>query len=84
MKLGYAGSMGTEIVQVRDVPTEDVTVLRQRAAARGVSLSAYLREVIHEETSRPTMSEVVARVSSRESVEMEADIIQSAIDDDHR
>lgn len=77
-------SMGTEIVQVRDVPAEDVAVLRARAASRNVSLSAYLRELIHDDTSRPTMADVLARIAARDGVEVTQQDVRSYIVDDHR
>jgi hypothetical protein len=48
---GSTDGMATEIIQARDVPAEDVGVLRARAASRNMSLSSYLRELIHDETS---------------------------------
>ena len=49
--------MSTEILQVRDVPSEDAQALRARAASRNMSLSSYLRELIHDDASRPAMTE---------------------------
>lgn len=71
--------MDTEILQVRDVPSADVAVLRARAAARSMSLSAYLRELIHDDASRPELGEVLQRISSREPVELGTDDILAAI-----
>ncbi|WP_035776985.1 hypothetical protein [Arthrobacter sp. H5] len=76
--------MSSEIIQVRDVPAEDVEALRTRAAARNMSLSGYLRELIHDDTSRPPMSEVLARIAARDSVEASGEDIRSLINDDHR
>ena len=76
--------MSGEIIQVRDVPTEEVEVLRARAASRNMSLSSYLRELIHDDTSRPTMSDVLSRIASRGRVEAESSDIRSFIDDSHR
>jgi plasmid stability protein len=76
--------MSAEIIQVRDVPSEEVDVLRSRAAARGMSLSAYLRELIHDDVSRPTMTEKVARGATRASIEADSDDIRSFIDDGRR
>ncbi|QGK70827.1 hypothetical protein GIY23_16050 [Allosaccharopolyspora coralli] len=76
--------MSTEIVQVRDVPAEDAEVLRARAAARSMSLSSYMRELIHDETSRPAMGEVLSRIVTRDSIEADGDDIRSFIDDDRR
>lgn len=76
--------MGTEILQVRDVPTEDAEVLRARAAAKRMSLSSYLRELIHQDTSQPPMADVLSRIAARSPVEAGADDIRSFIDDDRR
>ena len=73
--------MAAEIIQVRDVPSEEVDVLRSRAAARGMSLSAYLRELIHDDVSRPAMTEIVARIATRDSIEADSDDIRSFIDE---
>lgn len=76
--------MSTEILQVRDVPSDDAQALRARAASRNMSLSSYLRELIHDDTSRPAMSEVLARIASRGSVEAGVEDIRSFIDGDRR
>jgi plasmid stability protein len=76
--------MSAEIIQVRDVPSDEVDVLRSRAAARGMSLSAYLRELIHDDVSRPAMTEIVARIATRDSIEADRDDIRSFIDDGRR
>ncbi|CAN5878182.1 hypothetical protein BH20ACT6_BH20ACT6_14130 [soil metagenome] len=76
--------MATEILQVRDVPADDVEVLRARAASRNMSLSSYLRKLIHDDTSRPTMDEALARIAARDSIEADSEDIRSFIDDDRR
>lgn len=76
--------MSTEILQVRGVSARDARVLRERAAARGVSLSSYLRELIHDAATAATMEEVVTRVSSREGIEADRDQIRAFIEDGHR
>jgi hypothetical protein len=76
--------MSTEIIQVRDVPSEDVEVLRARAAARNMSLSAYLRERLHEDASRPTMAEVNARIDTREPVYATTEDVRAFIEDGRR
>jgi len=76
--------MATEILQVRDVPAGDVEVLRARAASRNMSLSSYLRELIHNDTSRPTMDEALARIAARGSIEANSEDIRSFIEDDRR
>lgn len=71
------------MIQVRDVPAEDATTLRARAASRHMSLSSYLRELLHEDASRPRMNEVLARIAARDSIEVDSQDIQSFIADDH-
>lgn len=67
--------MSTEIIQVRDVPSADIDVVRARAASRGMSLSSYLRELIHDDTTRPTMGEVLSRIATRTSVNSSDDLV---------
>lgn len=76
--------MDTEIVQVRDVPTDDVRILRERAASRNMSLSGYLRELIRDDASRPAMDDVLARIATRDRIELDAEHIRPFIDDDRR
>ncbi|MCK0112738.1 antitoxin [Ornithinimicrobium sp. F0845] len=74
--------MSTEILQVRDVPAKDAQTLRARAAARNMSLSSYLRELIHDDVSRPAMNETLAKIAARESIEASTEDIRSFIDED--
>ncbi|MGL5860424.1 MAG: FitA-like ribbon-helix-helix domain-containing protein [Phycicoccus sp.] len=76
--------MSTEILQVRDVPADDAQALRARAASRNMSLSSYLRELIHEDASRPAMSEVLARIASRDGVEASTEEVRPFIEEDQR
>lgn len=55
-----------------------------RAAARNLSLSSYLRDLIHDDASRPLMEEVLQRIASRVSVETGSDAVRSFIDDGRR
>ncbi|MPV51261.1 MULTISPECIES: hypothetical protein [unclassified Pseudactinotalea] len=73
--------MSTEIVQVRDVASEDAQILRARAKARNMSLSSYLRELIHDDASQPVMAEILARIASRERIEVGTEEIRSFIED---
>lgn len=49
----YAGVMDTTVVQVRDVPVSVVAALMARAEARGMSMSAFLRELLASEAALP-------------------------------
>jgi antitoxin FitA len=57
------------LVQIRDVPEEVHRTLKARAAVSGVSLSEYARGVLARAASRPTPSELAARVGARGAVE---------------
>lgn len=76
--------MTTEIIQIRDVPAEDVAILRRRAAARNQSLAAYLREMIHEQTSRLTMAEWLARLATDEPIEATTQDVLAFIEEGRR
>jgi hypothetical protein len=76
--------MSTEIIQVRDVPAEDVAVLRERAKARDMSLSAYLRERLHQDASRPTMAELNARIDTHEPIEATPEEVRTFIAEGRR
>lgn len=84
MQCRYSSNMATEIIQIRDVPAEDVAILRQRAAARNQSLAQYLREMIHEQTSRPTMAEWLARLADDEPIEVSSEEVRSFIEEGRR
>lgn len=74
--------MSTEILQVRDVPTEDAQALRARAEARNMSLSSYLRELIHDDARRPAMAEVLDRIACRSQIDVTSEEIRSFIRDE--
>jgi plasmid stability protein len=57
-------------VQIRDVPDDVHRALRARAAAAGVSLSDYARDVLGRAASRPTAAELSARIAARGVVEL--------------
>lgn len=56
--------MGT--VYIRNVDDAVITTLKERAAAAGVSLSAYLGAELGKLASRPTNAELVARLRERD------------------
>lgn len=51
---------------VRDVPPEVAETLKERAAAEGKSLSAYVVAELGRITARPTNAEIVARLRQRD------------------
>ncbi|MBB4934662.1 plasmid stability protein [Lipingzhangella halophila] len=74
----------TTVVQVRDVPAEVVETLKARAARRGLSLAAYLRELIVEEASLPAVDEVMARLVEDEPVNYTAENLRGFMADGRR
>jgi antitoxin FitA len=52
-------------ITVRDVPDEVRDELASRAALAGQSLQEYLRRSLIEQTSRPTVDQVIARSRAR-------------------
>lgn len=51
-------------LQIRDVPEEVHTAVRARASAAGRSVSDYLRQLVTEAVSRPTMAEWIERAQT--------------------
>ena len=51
---------------IRDVPDEVAETLKERAAAEGKSLSAYLGAELTKIATRPTNAHIVARLRDRE------------------
>jgi transposase len=54
------------IVQVRDVSEETLKSLKDRAAERGLTLSAYLRTELERLAARPTNAEIMERLTRRD------------------
>lgn len=52
-------------IQVKDVPVETHAVLRRRAAAAHQSLQEYLRALLVEDASTPTVDEILDRAGGR-------------------
>lgn len=66
------------LVQIRNVPDDARQALKARAAARGESLNEYLLKLLVEESSRPTLRDVLerARARSERSAVSAVDIIR--------
>lgn len=58
------------LLQIRDVPEEVHRALKVRAAASGVSLSAFARDVLARAAARPGPEELAARVRARGEVRL--------------
>lgn len=52
-------------IQVRDVSPEAAELLKKRAAARGLSLSEYLRGELDRLAAAPSRDEVLRRIAAR-------------------
>lgn len=50
------------VLYARDVPEDVVDALKERAAARGMSMSAYVVEELSRIAARPTNADIVARL----------------------
>ena len=68
-------------VQIRDVPEDALAVMRTRAANEGMSLSAYLRRMVVEAASQPTVAEVLARAAEEPPAGLAMSDILAAIRD---
>lgn len=67
--------MEAKAVQIRDIPTQSLDIMRTRAAAEGMSLQAYLRRMVVEASATPTVAEVLARAARRSAGVSMADIV---------
>ncbi len=76
--------VGNTILQVRDVPERVLARLRERAARDGVSLSAYVRELLAEEAALETMTEMIARIGTRTPIDVSDEEIVGVIHDGRR
>ena len=65
----------SKMIQLRNVPDALHRKLKARAAMSGISLSDYLLGEIKEIAERPTMSEMLARLESREAVSVPLDLV---------
>jgi plasmid stability protein len=63
-----------KMIQIRNVPEELHRTLKSRAALSGMSLSDYLLAELHRVAERPTRTELLARLKSRESVEVQSSV----------
>lgn len=57
--------MTSSLVQIRGVDIRTRDELAARAARRGQSLTAYLRDLLEREAATPDLAEVLARVDAR-------------------
>jgi hypothetical protein len=67
---------------IRDVSEAVAETLKERAAAAGMSLSAYVARELAKIAARPTNSEIVARLKARDrsAGPLTADIVEAVRD----
>ncbi len=61
----------TKMIQIRNVPDELHRTLKVRAAQAGMTLSDYLLAEIEQVAAKPTLSEMMERLRSREPVKLD-------------
>ena len=76
-------------VQVKNVDEETHELLRQRAAAAGMTLGEYVLELIRRDLRKPSRAEWLARVRARPPANVSHDDVIRSIDEgraerDHR
>ena len=72
------------MIQIRHVPEELHRTLKARAAMAGMSLSDYLLAELRRVAERPTRSELLARLASREPVELGTSIAELLAEERNR
>jgi plasmid stability protein len=76
--------MTNSILQVRDIPDQVIERLRERAAGQGISLSAYVRNLLAADAEQMSMSEAIAQIAERAPVDVEDEDIIAAIHEGRR
>jgi antitoxin FitA len=61
----------SKMIQIRNVPDDLHRTLKIRAAKAGKTLSDYLLSEIEQVAAKPTLAEMMERLRSRESVELD-------------
>ncbi|MGC0415306.1 FitA-like ribbon-helix-helix domain-containing protein [Embleya sp. AB8] len=66
---------------IRDVPDDQIQILKFRAAQAGKSLQAFMRDLIAREASKSTMAEMMERLNRETAARVSATDIVAAIDE---
>lgn len=61
----------TKMIQIRNVPDDLHRKLKERAAREGMTLSDYLLSEVEKVAEKPTLTEMMERLRSREPVELD-------------
>ncbi|MEQ4723140.1 hypothetical protein [Nonomuraea sp. B19D2] len=72
------------VIQVRDVPEETERTLKTRAEREGKSLAAYVRDLLNEEASVPTLDEVMTKIAADEPVPYDPDFVRETMREGRR
>ena len=76
-----------EMIQIRHVRPELHGELMRRARLRGMSLTAYVEDLLEREISRPDPSEVFARIRTRGPIPLRrsgADLVREVRDEEEQ
>jgi plasmid stability protein len=65
-----------KMIQLRHVPDDLHRKLKARAAMDGLSLSDYILREVRQFADKPTMSEMMERLASREPVDMKTSPVE--------
>jgi len=68
-------------VQVKNVDDETHELLRQRAAAAGMTLGEYVLELIRKDLRKPSRAEWLARIRARPPADVSHDDVIRSIDE---
>lgn len=71
-------------VQIRNLPDAEHRKLKERAAAKGLTITDYVKRLIERELAKPSMEELYERLKTRKSVHLSpnaAEVIRQDRDD---
>lgn len=73
-------------IQIREIPDDAYEVMRRRARVSGKSLQKYMRDVVVELASGPTVDEALAQMATirRGTAEVTRESILAGLDADRR
>jgi plasmid stability protein len=66
---------------IRDVPDDQIQILKVRAAQAGKSLQAFMQDLIAREASKPTMAEMMERLNRETTADVRTSDVLAAIDE---
>ena len=62
------------MIQIRNVPEQIHRLAKARAAMSGMSMSEYILKELEKALSRPTRQELLERIASADSVELDVSV----------